>query len=310
MKALIIGGSGSLSGVLAAMAKEKYEEVYAVTRGNRPLPEGIRSLVADRNDKRKLEQALLSIDTKWDVIFDCICMNENHAKQDLEVLSQVSNRLIVISTDSVYDPKRKHTPQAESGFFVEENGSPEQLSYAGNKRRMEQVFLHYFDTADADSMKVTLFRPGHIYGPGFLLGCYPEHSRQKELPELILSDTPLSLVASGIYLIHPIFVNDLAKVMLDCVEKPNTYQQIFCVGGPDAVENHIYYKMIGDILGKEIKINEIPLTGYLEAHPEFSGHLCHRIYDLSKLKNSGVMLPDTPLYEGLALQLKSMGYIT
>jgi len=32
---------------------------------------------------------------------------------------------------------------------------------------------------------------------------------------------------------------------------------------------------------------EIPLTGYVEAHPEYAGHLCHRIYDLRKLKNAG-----------------------
>ncbi len=310
MKALIIGGSGGLSSVLAAMAKEIYEEVFVLTRGLRPIQKGLISLVADRNRGEDFEQTILNSDTKWDVVFDCICMNENHAKQDIEVLSKVSNRLIVISTDSVYDYAKKQTPQTEIGFFVNEYGTTEQLSYAGNKRRMEEVFLQYFDNADDDSIKVTIFRPGHIYGPGFLPGCYPEHSRQKELPELILSGTPLQLVVAGIYITQPIFVNDLAKAMLDSVDKTGTYQQIFCIGGPDAVENRTYYEIIGELLGVKVKITEVPLTGYLDEHPEYQGHLCHRIYDLSKLKNAGVSLPNTHLIDGLKIQLESMGYLS
>ena len=59
----------------------------------------------------------------------------------------------------------------------------------------------------------------------------------------------------------------------------------------------------------ETVIRELPLTGYLDAHPDYSGHLCHRIYDLSKLKAAGVELPATPLEEGLKLHLESLGYL-
>ncbi len=123
MKALIIGGSGGLSGMLASMTKETYE-VWALTRGKRPLGAGIIPLCADRDDREGFKKAILGAGVTWDVVFDCICMNERHAEQDLEVLPFVSSRLVVISTDSVYDPARKATPQAEDGFFVEEKGAP------------------------------------------------------------------------------------------------------------------------------------------------------------------------------------------
>ncbi len=309
MKALIIGGSGGLSGTLAAMAKEKYE-VWAITRGLRPLQEGIIPLKADRNHPKEFEAAIFSAGTTWDVVFDCICMNEQHAKQDLELLSKVTKRLIVISTDSVYDCFHKETPQNEDGIFVEEQGTPQECTYAGNKRNMEKVFESYFNSADHTGLKITLFRPGHIYGNSdFLLGCYPEHSRQKNLSEQILTEAPISLVGGGIYLTQPIFVDDLAKVMLDCVDKPDCFQQIFCVGGPKAVENRRYYEILGEHLGKKILFKEIPLQGYLDTHPEFSGHLCHRIYDLSKLKATGVSLPATSLEEGLRIHLMRLGYL-
>jgi len=305
-KALIIGGSGGLSGRLATMAQKKYD-VWVLTRGKRPLPDGVHPLTADRNDPAAFLNALQHAEgalqsANWDVVFDCICMNEVHAKQDLEVLSRFTNRLVVISTDSVYDPAHKRTPQTEEGIFIEESGLPEECSYAGNKRRMEHVFINAF--ANNTPLHTTTFRPGHIYGPGFLLGCFPEHSRQESLPELIARGETLRLVGGGIYLTQPIFVDDLAQAMLDCVNCPDTFNQIFCIGGPEAVENRRYYEIIGEILGVNVRIREIPLTGYVEAHPEYAGHLCHRIYDLSKLKKAGVPLPSTSLEEGLRKHLR------
>lgn len=221
-KALIIGGSGGLSGRLAVMASQQYE-VWTVTRGKRPLPQGIHHIAADRDNPTAFASAILGADMTWDVVFDCICMNEFHAKQDLEVLSKVTNRLVVISTDSVYDPT--------------------------HKRKMEHVFLDSFDTDTCD-MQTTIFRPGHIYGPGFLLGCFPEHSREEGLPDRIVRGEILSLVGGGIYLTQPIFVDDLAQAMIDCVSQSKTHNQIFCIGGPEAVENRCYYEIIGKHLGK------------------------------------------------------------
>ncbi len=311
MNILIIGGSGGLSGTLASMAKEK-NEVWAVTRGIRPLGEGIHAITADRNDTEGFKAAVLGTGLTWDVVFDCICMNENHAAQDLDVIARVTKRLVVVSTDSVYHHAHKRTPQNEEGIFVEEEGTPDKCSYPGNKRRMEKVFEAYFaalkENPDPDAMKVTLFRPGHIYGPGFLLGCFPEHGRQKELPDLILKGEPIRLVGAGTYLTQPIFVRDLSRVMLECVDKEACFQQIFCIGGPEAVMNRRYFEIIAMHLGVKLNLQEIPVLDYLDKHPIYADNLNHRIYDLSKLRATGVKLPDTSLEDGIKIHLQALGY--
>lgn len=290
MKILILGGSGGLSGTLARMALKQGKEVWTVTRGKRSLPEGVHPITVDRNEEEAFAKALNDCQMRWDAVFDCICMTPEHGRQDLELLPQVTDRLIVVSTDSVYDPDHKKVPQDESGeAYVHDS------SYAGLKRQMEEVFL----AAQDSRLNWTLFRPGHIYGPGFLIGCYPEHSRQKDLLEHICADRPLRLVGGGKYLTQPTFAEDLAESMLDCVDKEKTFHEIFCIGGPRAVENRVYYELIGKITGHPVTIEEIPLEGYAQAHPEFSGHLCERSYTLEKLKNAGVKLPSTPLEEGL-----------
>lgn len=306
-KALIIGGSGGLSSVVARKAMENGYEVWALTRGQRKLQDGVNAIIADRNDEEEFEKQILDQNTSWDVVFDCICMNEEHAKQDMAVFSKVSDRLVVISTDSVYDPYNKRTPQTEEGVFIEEEGTTAQVSYGCNKRRMEIAFEKAMEDASA-GMNITIFRPGHIYGPGFLLGCFPENSRQQDLPQHIKEGKPVRLVGMGTYLIHPIYVDDLANVMVECAENEKTFNQIFCIGGPEAIENRIYYEEIAKCLNVPLVLEEVPLQGYLENHPEYSGHLCHRIYDLCKLKNTGVKLPDIHLEEGIRLHLQWLGY--
>ena len=80
-KALIIGGSGGLSGRLAVMAQKEYD-VWVLTRGKRPLPGGVHPLTADRNDPAAFLHALTQSQNlqpaeatnpqpaNWDVVFD------------------------------------------------------------------------------------------------------------------------------------------------------------------------------------------------------------------------------------------------
>ncbi|MBP5607649.1 MAG: NAD-dependent epimerase/dehydratase family protein [Lachnospiraceae bacterium] len=307
MNALIIGGSGGLSSVVAKMAMEQYK-VWTLTRGMREVPQGVTALQADRNDLPALKQVLSGADVKWDVVFDCICMNREQAEADLSILPEYTDRLIVVSTDSVYDGRYKRIPEREDGVCVDEPGDTQECSYAGNKRHMEEVFLNDMDSGHS-GLKITIFRPGHIYGPGFLLGCFPEHSRQKELPELILKGEEIRLVGMGTYVIHPVYVDDLAGALVDCVHKEKTYGELFCIGGPEAIENKTYYETIAECLGTKAVIKEIPLEGYLDKHPEYAGHLCHRVYDLSKLKEADVRMPSVGIREGIERTLKYMGLI-
>jgi nucleoside-diphosphate-sugar epimerase len=289
MKLLLIGGSGQLSGRLAEMALEQGHEVWTVTRGIRPLPEGVHSLIADREDAAALRAVLASASAEWDAMLDTVCRTPHHAQVDLEAVAPFVKRMVIVSTDSVYSPYHKNVPQGEQAEVYMADGG-----YGHNKRLMEQVFEN-----SEPQISWTIFRPGHILGPGFWLGCYPENSRQPDLLRRIRSGEPMRLVGGGEFLIHPIFVDDMAQAMLDCIPNPAAEREIFCIGGPDAVPNRRYYELIGQIIGCPVQIETVPLEGYLEKHPEYSGHLCHRCYTLAKMEGAGIPLPKTTLEEAL-----------
>ena len=76
--------------------------------------------------------------------------------------------------------------------------------------------------------------------------------------------------------------------------------------GPNIIESRQYYRIIADILGVEFKVEEISVSNHLATHPEAAPFLCHRIYDLSKLRFSGVKVPSTPIEQGLHEHVESL----
>ena len=293
MRLLIIGGTGQLSGRVTALAKAAGHEVWVLNRGSKPVPSGVHALVADRGDDSAVRCALDAASVTWDAVLDCICMSADDARQDMSLLAGRTARLVVVSTDSVYHPAHKTVPQDENAPVYLDDGG-----YGARKRQMEEIFL----AADTP-IRWTIFRPGHIFGEGFLPGCFPEQSRQRTLLDHMRQGKPLRLVGGGKYVIHPIYVDDLARVMLECISNPAAEDEIFCIGGPDIVTNAEYYRILGRILGHPAVIEAIPEEGYLAAHPECSGHLCQRAYSLEKLARTGIRLPETTLEEGLRRQV-------
>src|SRR5262249_42770102 len=102
---LLVGGSGFLSGTLAREALRDGDEVWAITRGRRPLPPGVRGIVVDRADRSAFAAAVAAQPIRWDLVVDCICFNAEDARQDVACFGvDRAGHLVVVSTDSVIAP--------------------------------------------------------------------------------------------------------------------------------------------------------------------------------------------------------------
>ncbi len=295
-KVLLVGGSGFVSGTLARIAVQQGHQVWAVTRGQRPMPDGVQALVADRKERTDFAQAIAAADIEWDLVVDCIGFQPEDAQQDIEVFAQRARHLVFISTDFTFDPAHRRLPQNEETQHYAQSG------YGGDKRRCEEVLLN----ADTGDMTWTILRPCHIYGPGSLLGCLPEHGRDKNLIEHLRAQKKLALVGGGYFLQQPIFATDLATLCLSCLDNASTHRQIFCAAGPDIIESRTYYEIIAEYLGVTIQIEEVPVDAHLHNNPNSAPFLCHRIYDLAKLQASGAAVPATSIVEGLRQHVDSL----
>lgn len=130
---LVIGGSGFLSGAIAWTALAQGHRVWTFTRGQRPVPAGAISLVADRADRAAFAQVVTNARTHWDLVVDCIGYVPADVAQDIAVLAPLAQHLVFVSTDFVYDPAHRHFPQSEDIDHYLTDG------YGGQKRRCTAV---------------------------------------------------------------------------------------------------------------------------------------------------------------------------
>jgi len=292
---LIVGGSGFLSGTLAKRAISRGYRVWAVTRGQRLLPEGVTGLIADRQDKAAFERAVSAAQVKWDLVVDCIAFGPEDIQQDIAVFDGLAGQLVFVSTDFVYDPKYRQFPQSEEiGHFIG-------AGYGYQKLLAETELANY-----AGDMLWTIVRPCHIYGPGSKLGCLPAHSRDADLIRRLQMGEPLRLVGGGYFLQQPILARDLADFILAIHGNPKSYRQVLNVAGPDVIESRAYYQIIADILGVNLTIEEIPVGQYLNENPSAGSFLCHRFYNLAKAESLGIALPGTTIVQGLREHVESL----
>lgn len=290
---LVIGGSGHVSGSLARTLVENGHNVWIVTRGQKPVPDGVTALVADRKDRAAFAELITAQNMEWDAVMDCIAYEEDDAKQDVEVFSDKAGQIVFVSTDFTFDPTKRRFPQPTDSPYTDVPG------YGRTKRECELI-LH------ASDMRWTIVRPCHIYGPPSQLGCLPMHGRDPELIAKMRAGTPLQLVGGGHFLQQPIFVKDLAELMHSAIGNEAAYGGTFCTAGPDIIESKYYYEVIADILGVELRIEEIPVRQALAEHPEMLPFFCHRIYDLSEITAAGLKTPSTPIEEGLRIHTQSL----
>ncbi len=295
-RTLVIGGSGFVSGAIARTALNRGHDVWIVTRGEKPIPGGVQAITADRKDARAFAEAIQAADTTWDLVVDCIGYEPEDARQDVELFPGKTGHFVFISTDFVFDPARRLFPQPfDNPYFLDG-------TYGGKKRQCELEIIN----GDTGTMAWTIFRPCHIYGPGSELGCLPLHGRDPELIAKIRAGDPLKLIGGGHFLQQPIFVRDLAELVLSAQGNDYADQSIYCSVGPDIIESRRYYEIIGDILGCPVTIEELPVGESLARQPELAPFLCHRIYDLAPLRLDGLRVPNTPIEAGLREHVESM----
>jgi nucleoside-diphosphate-sugar epimerase len=296
-KLLIIGGTGFLSGTLAKEALSANWEVYTLTRGKRSASAvsapRTTSLIADRKDHAALKAALTAPGVTFDLAVDCIAYDPADVTSITPILAPLCKHYVLVSTDFVYDPANRKFPQNETDAKY----SPVP-GYGANKRLCELALQNA-------SLPWTVIRPCHIYGPGSLLGCSPPDNRDTKLIEKIKAGQPIPLVGAS-YLQQPIFAPDLARLLLSIHNNKNAVGQIFNAAGPDMVESTTYYKCVAQALGLPINIYPIDPIAYLAAHPDRAPFLCHRIYDLTRMKAAGLAVPSTPLGTGLKAHVDSL----
>ena len=180
---LLLGGTGNISTEVVQQLVTQGHHVSVLTRGNQPVPAGVRLLVADRHNEAAVRRA---IGSDWpEVVVNFIGYSPEEVALDHTLFAGHIRQYIFISTAMVYAVPRRQLPLTEDM----PRGNPFS-PYAQKKHACEDWLLGKWRT---EKFPVTIVRPSHTYGPRWI----PNPIRSS-------SYTPITRLERG----QPIFVHD------------------------------------------------------------------------------------------------------
>jgi nucleoside-diphosphate-sugar epimerase len=110
MKALFIGGTGTISSAITKQLLEKGCELYLLNRGtrNETLPAGVNIIQADINDEIRVSKLIENLE--FDVVADFIAFEPAQLERDYRLFKGKTKQFLFISSASAYQTPMMNVP--------------------------------------------------------------------------------------------------------------------------------------------------------------------------------------------------------
>jgi nucleoside-diphosphate-sugar epimerase len=155
-RVLFIGGTGVISAACAWQAVEAGFDLSVMNRGTtsvRPVPPGVRVLVADVRDQQSVREVLG--DREFDVVVDYIAFTPDQVRADLGLLRGRVGQYVFISSASAYQ-----TPPARLPILESTPLRNPYWQYSRDKIACEDLLVRAYRE---EGFPVTIVRPSHTY---------------------------------------------------------------------------------------------------------------------------------------------------
>jgi nucleoside-diphosphate-sugar epimerase len=155
MKALFIGGTGTISSAITKQLSEKGCELYLLNRGTRTesLPDNVNILQTDINDEDNVSQLIKNLN--FDVVADFIAFHPDQLERDYRLFHGKTKQFIFISSASAYQKPLSDYRITESTPL-----SNPYWEYSRNKIACEEYLMKQYRD---NGFPITIVRPSHTY---------------------------------------------------------------------------------------------------------------------------------------------------
>ena len=189
MRALFIGGTGTISTEISKLSVEKGWELYLLNRGNNisRVPKGAKVLTADINDELSVSELIK--DLKFDVVADFIAFNDTQIERDIRLFSKKTKQFIFISSASAYQKPLSHYKITESTPLFNPYWQYSRDKIACEERLMEEYRNNNFP--------ITIIRPSHTYGESGLPVAIQGKNGVWQIIDRIMKGKPVIIPGDG-----------------------------------------------------------------------------------------------------------------
>lgn len=304
MKALFIGGTGTISTDVVALARQRGWEITLLNRGSKKLPEGIRGIIADIQDEEAVAKAMEH--ENYDVVAQFIGYTAKDAERDIRLFRNKTKQYIFISSASAYQK-----PLADYRITESTPLANPYWEYSRHKIAAEEVLMAAYR---ATGFPVTIVRPSHTYNGTKPPVCVHGAKGNWQILQRILDGKPVIIPGDGSSLWTLTHSKDFAKGYVGLMANPHAVGHAFHITTDESMTWNQIYETIADALGKPLNALHVA-SDFLARHGEnydFRGELLGDksatvVFDNSKIKR---FVPDfvctISMAEGLRQSVRYM----
>jgi nucleoside-diphosphate-sugar epimerase len=241
VKALFIGGTGTISAAITRQLLEQGCELYLLNRGNRneDLPQGARILTADITDEARVAELIEGL--HFDVVAEFIAFVPEQLERDYRLFKGKTKQFIFISSASAYQ-----TPLSD--YRITE-GTPlanPYWEYSRNKIACEEYLMKLYRE---EGFPVTLVRPSHTYDERSLpLGVHGSKGSW-QVARRMLAGKPVIIHGDGTALWTMTHNRDFAKGFIGLMGNIHAIGEAVQITSDESVTWNQIYALIADALG-------------------------------------------------------------
>lgn len=281
MRALFIGGTGTISTAITALAPKCGFELYLLNRGNRTsqVPEGVKVIEADIYNEEDVREKLK--DMTFDVVAEFIAFHPDALKRDVRLFAGRTKQYIFISSASAYQKP------LSSPFITESTPLYNPFwEYSRNKIACEEYLIEEYRK---NGFPVTIVRPSHTYGDFDVPLAIHGKNGSYSVIHRIKSGKKVIIHGDGNSLWTLTHNSDFAKAFVGLMGNFHAIGEAVQITSDESLSWNQIYEVIGAALGVKPQIVHIPSDTLAKAHEDYTGGLlgdkAHTvIFDNTKVK--------------------------
>ncbi|MCR5670573.1 MAG: SDR family oxidoreductase [Butyrivibrio sp.] len=303
MKALLIGGTGTISMAITRKLVNDGWDVYLLNRGNRSsdVPSGVNIITADINDEAAVIKGIEGL------YFDCVCefigFTKEHVERDYRLFKGKCGQYIYISSASAYNKPLRNYVINEGTTLANPY-----WQYSRDKIACEDFLMEKYRT---EGFPVTIVRPSHTYDERRVpLGVHGAKGFWQVIKRM-LEDKPVIIQGDGTSLWTLTFNTDFAIGYTGLMDNKHAIGEAFQITSDESLTWNQIYETIADALGVTLHPYHVSSDFLAEVGKQydFTGGLLGDkantvVFDNSKLKSLvPQMTTYVPFHKGVRIAL-------
>lgn len=283
MRALIIGGTGTISSAVVERLLEKDWEVYVLNRGTcrKVLPKAVNQITVNIDDEAAVNEALEGM--HFDTVCEFIGFVPSQLERDYRLFRGKTEQYIFISSASAYHkPARSHI--VTEGTTL---ANPH-WEYSRNKIACEEYLMKLYRE---EGFPVTIVRPSHTYDERNIpVGAHGKNGSWQVIKR-IMDGKPVIIQGDGASLWTLTYNTDFAVGFVGLMGNPHAIGEAFHITSDESLTWNQIYETVADALGVKLKAYHVAsdLLAEVGKQYDFEGGLLGDksvtvVFDNSKLK--------------------------